>query len=40
MKELGLSDENVPAFINVITLELEPAMFLEMLAKLGPRITK
>ena len=38
MKELG--DEDVPVFKNFVRVELEPAMFREMLARLGPRITK
>jgi len=38
MKEL--SDEDVPVFKNFVRVELKPAMFREILARLGPRITK
>ena len=36
----GLSDEDVPAVKNFVRVELEPEMFREVLARLGPRITK
>ena len=35
-----LSDEDVPAFKKFVRVELEPAMFQEMLVRLCPRITK
>jgi len=35
-----LSDEDVPVFFNFVRVELKPAMFPEILARLGPRITK